>query len=159
MLLCPLYSFFSSTQKLFKDSRTDMFRNQLNAITELMEVTINNLPLFYFLKSTFIFSTNNSQIINLIHLFLGHSNRKPSSSLGHSLGVHLSESTSNRNNNEVVKAQISLSIAIGFIICHSVKWINNILEIQLVSFNTISSSIFQILLTNPSNIRVSWDSN
>ena len=63
---------------------------------------------------------------------LGYPSRKPSSSIGNSLGVHLSESTSTRNNNEVIKAKISLSIAVGFIICHSVKWINNILEIQLV---------------------------
>ena len=36
---------------------------------------------------------------------------------------------------EVLKAKISLSIAIGFIACHSVKWINNILEIKYKQIN------------------------
>ena len=36
------------------------------------------------------------------------------------------------NEKELIKAKISLSIAIGFIVCHSFKWITNILEIRMV---------------------------
>ena len=62
--------------------------------------------------------------------YTGHPQRQ---SMPNALGLYLSDGANTRNNSEVIKAKISLSIAVGFIICHSLKWINNILEIRMVT--------------------------
>ena len=45
----------------------------------------------------------------------------------------LQQRRDNRFRRDVVKAKVTLAITIGFIACHSIKWVNNILEIKMVS--------------------------
>lgn len=84
----------------------------------------------------------NSQVILIVyqcvekwsHYFkAGNQNGRSESTL-QSQEFRLRDNSNGRNDREVNKAKISLSIAIGFIICHSVKWITNILEIKMVIY-------------------------